>query len=133
MCGWTCVGKPDCTARRLSRSRTWPAVMRRPRVPTSSAGSSRCASSSRSSSQSRKAFNAAAPTGTLRRLLPLPSTCAVASLASIQPAAPGCRSSPTSSPTRKPQPYSSSTMHRSRATRLGDTPSAGAASASAIA
>ncbi len=58
-----------------------------PRLLTNSAGSSGRASASRKSSQAASATRAGPPTGTLRRLLPLPSTWAVASAASTQPAA----------------------------------------------
>ena len=44
------------------------------------------AMSARRASQAPSAASAGAPTGTARRLLPLPRTCAVASAASIQPA-----------------------------------------------
>jgi hypothetical protein len=72
-----------------------------------SAGSARPGfiSSLRSASQASRACSAGRPTGTLRRLLPLPSTWAVASLASTQPRAVllAWVSRPSSSPTRRPQ------------------------------
>ena len=80
--------------------------------------------------------SAGAPTGTLRRLLPLPSTCALAS-ARVDPAggraAGARRRAPTSSPTRRPQPYSSSTMQWSRAASAGVAAPSSRCSASATA
>ena len=134
MCGCTCVGRPACSANAFRRERTWLAVRRVPRRLTKSAGSVARASWRRASLQAISASSTGPPTGTLRRLEPLPSTCAVASTASTQPAAagPACTSKPTNSPTRKPQPYSSSTMQRSRKTRMG-SPWSGSCEASATA
>ena len=56
--------------------------------------------------EARSASIALLPTGTLRRLPPLPSTWASAASRSTQPrdSLPACTSSPTSSLTRRPQP-----------------------------
>mgnify|MGYP003693535389 CR=1 FL=1 len=78
-CGAACagaraVGRPAARASCASRARTWLADRRAPRWLTKSAGSSPRASAARIGSQRSSAAAAAAPTGTLRRLPPLPST-----------------------------------------------------------
>ena len=106
MCGCTWLGMPACTARAFRRERIWLGVSRVPWRPTKSAGCSALASAARSGSQACSAARAALPTGTLRRLLPLPSTCASPPGRSIQPRASAlaCTSSPTSSAMRRPLP-----------------------------
>ena len=87
MCGCTCVGRPACCACTRSRERTWLGVSRVPRRLTNSAGSPGAAS--RRAQRHPVAQRRAAPgtpTGTLRRLPPLPSTWALAS-AAVDPAA----------------------------------------------
>ena len=130
MCGCTGVLSPACWLRWRRRAHTDAADRRAPRRPTNSAPSASRAPKgcSRSASQARSAANAARPTGRLRRLLPLPKTWASAASRSIQPRPCWCAaglaatSRPASSPTRRPQPYSSSTMAASRASTQGSSP-----------
>ncbi|MPN46960.1 hypothetical protein SDC9_194559 [bioreactor metagenome] len=130
MCGCTGVVRPASWLRSRRRNQTDCAVRRAPRRPTNNAASSRadCAPPNgwaRTSIQACTAVTAAAPMGTLRRLEPLPKTCASPACRSSQPRPSSCAaevaitSSPTSSPTRRPQPYSSSTMAASRASSHG--------------
>jgi len=63
MCGWTWVGSPARSARRLSSLRTWLALSRVPRVLTSNAVSSSRAQPPRNASQASTAFSAVAPIG----------------------------------------------------------------------
>ena len=89
MCGCTCVGRPAASACAFRRERTWLG-----REPGAAAADEerrlvRRARPRRAAPATPRAPRSAGPpTGTLRRLLPLPSTCALASAASIQPAAP---------------------------------------------
>ena len=99
MCGWTCVGIPNCNTRRLSRAWIMRAERRVPLRLTNNAGSSGLASSTRREDHARMATRATAPTGTTRVLLRLPSTRS-------SPAATSDRQStfkPSSSARRRPE------------------------------
>ena len=117
--------QPAAIARAFSRERTWLAVSRVPRLLTKSAASSRARHVAAQREPARRA-----PPAPARR----PARCAACRpcrararsrrAASIQPAAAplATTSRPTSSPTRRPQPYSSSTMQASRAARRRRSP-----------
>jgi len=105
MCGCTGVANPACWLRRLRRCQIDCAVRRVPLRPMKSACWSAGAPSwARKVNHLESAVSASRPTGTLRRLLPLPSTWASADGRSIQPraAALAATSSPVNSATRKP-------------------------------
>jgi hypothetical protein len=113
------VASPRCRARRSRRRRTSRSVSRRgsharPRR-VGKRGSPRTPVRARGRSQPSRALRAAAGRGTTRSLPPLPQTRT----------SHWCRSTSrtsraTSSPTRSPAPYSSSTRARSRSSRRGD-------------
>ena len=131
MCGCTGVASPASWLRRRRRCQTDCAVSRVPWRPGNSAAASLPVRSAtvapRTASQRASACSASRPSGTLRRLPPLPSTWTSAASRSIQPRPPrsaptlAFTSRPTSSPTRSPQPYSSSTIATSRASSQGSS------------
>ena len=86
MCGCTCVGKPAC-ARQLPQTRAHLAGRQPRATPADEQGRFVAAreSARAAPSQARARAAAAPPTGTLRRLPPLPSTWALRSARSIQP------------------------------------------------
>ena len=85
MCGCTGVARPASRLRRFRRCQMAWAVRRVPWRPTKSAACSRLPPCSRNASQRSSASSALRPTGTVRRLLPLPSTWASPACRSIQP------------------------------------------------
>ena len=134
MCGCTGVARPACRLRRRRRCQMDWAVRRVPWRPMNRApaASSWAATVPRTASQRCRACTAAAPSGTVRRLLPLPCTSTSAASSAIQPrparraASLAAASRPTTSPTRRPLPYSSSTMAASRASSQGSVASSSA-------
>jgi len=98
------VCRPACSASAFSRERHLAGRQAVPRRLTNSAASSALASCGRCASQASSAVREARPTGTLRRLLPLPSTCAWrrGHRSSRRHRARRADRAPTSSPTRRP-------------------------------
>ena len=122
MCGCTGAASPACCERSFRRTRMCCGVRRPPRWLMKSAsppGAPARAHRLRTASHWSSATSAARPTGTLRFFSPLPNTWASPACWSIQPRALALAfaSSPTSSLRRRPQLYSSSVMHWSRASR----------------